>query len=34
MAECMGGVEFSISYAWDIVKQSKKTKEKNCPKYL
>ena len=30
----MGGVEFSISYAWDIVKQSKKTKEKNCPKYL
>lgn len=30
----MGGIEFSISYVWDIVKQPKDINEKNCPKYL
>jgi hypothetical protein len=30
----MGGVEFSISYGWSIVKETKEVKEKICPKYL
>ena len=30
----MGGVEFSISYVWDIVKLPKEIKERDCPKYL
>ena len=30
----MGGFEFSISYAWSIVKETKEVKRKICPKYL
>ena len=30
----MGGVEFSISYSWSIIKEKKEAKQKICPKYL
>ena len=30
----MGGFEFSISYAWDVVKEKQEVKQKICPKYL
>ena len=30
----MGGLEFSISYGWSIVKEKKEEKQKTCPKYL
>ena len=30
----IGGVEFSISYGWSIIKKTKKSKQKICPKYL
>jgi len=30
----MGGFEFSISYGWSIVKETKEAKQKICPKYL
>ena len=30
----MGGFEFSISYGWSIVKETKEVKQKICPKYL
>ena len=29
-----GGFEFSIVYAWDIIKKTNKNQEKICPKYL
>lgn len=30
----MGGLEFSIAYRWNILKETEEVKEKICPKYL